>query len=391
MPPVMGAKGQMRILLVASGYPPNIGGLQTTVEQIAIRLQEAGHTVLVVTNRFPRSLPRRENLNGVAVVRMLFLFPRLQHLRNARPDLFFGGIVFFPITLVRLFLLVRRYKPDVVNIHYLGSPSLFVLALHSMQHCSLVVSIHGGDVDGETLKNRFNRWVFCAMIRRAAVVTSCSDFLAQQAGLIAPALKTKCVVIRNGVNIELFSTAAAHKQDRPYVFCVGQLETHKGFDLAISAFGQLQHDFPDVELLIGGTGSQATALASESLKLGLGSRVKLLGKLDQARIASLMRGSKAVIIPSHHESLGIVALEARSAMATIIASRVGGLLEALDGYPVMWVEPHSVVELRRAIVSLLSGCSTDPPSSAQQSVRRTPVLSWAQTAEMYLKIYKALK
>ena len=381
----------MRILLVASGYRPHIGGLQTAVEQIASRLQACGQSVLVVTNRYPRSLPSREILNGIRVFRMLFLFPRLQQLRNARLDLFLAGLWYCPVTLLRLFLLINRYKPDVVNLHYVGSPTLFVLSLYLVRHFPLVVSLHGGDVDGEPLKNRFNRWMFCAITERAGVVTTCSDFLVRQATEYAPDIMRKCVVIRNGVDIELFSKAPAYKQDRPYLFCVGQLETHKGFDVAISAFAQLQNDFPVLDLLIGGIGSQERALARAAGRLGLGSKVKLLGRLDHSQIASYMRGSSAVLIPSRREPLGIVALEARTANSRIVASNVGGLVEALDGYPAWWVIPNSADELRRAIVSLLSGQMPDTARVAPRRDSHIEVLSWDQASEKYFNLYKVVR
>jgi glycosyltransferase involved in cell wall biosynthesis len=148
---------------------------------------------------------------------------------------------------------------------------------------------------------------------------------------------------------------------------------------------------PSLDLLIGGTGSQGRALESEASRLGLSLSVRLLGRLDQPQIASYMRGSRAVIIPSRLESLGIVALEARIASSTIIASKVGGLLEALEGYPVLWIEPDSAEELRRAIISLCSGSFADPSSVKERSVTGTGVLSWNQAAEMYLDLYKGLQ
>ena len=381
----------MKILIVASSYSPNIGGIQTAVRQIARHFREAGHSVMIVTNRYPRRLPARDIIDGIAVVRLRFLLPRLQQLREARPDLYLAGVLFFPVTLFRLFFLVRRFAPDVVNLHYLGTPSLFVLTLHGLLHFHLVASLHGGDATAEPLKNRFNRWVFRALAGRAGAVSSCSGYLAGQAGGIAPEIGSKCVVIRNGVDTELFSQTPAHTQDRPYLFCVGRLELHKGFDTAIAAMHQVQDTYPSLELLIGGSGSQEKVFAEEAARCGLASRVKLLGRLDPKQIASYMRGSRAVIIPSRLESLGIVALEARVAMSTIIASNVGGLREALEGYPVLWVSPDNVDELRRAIVAVMSGCPADPPSPAGSEVLQTRVLSWSQPAELYLNLYREIQ
>jgi glycogen synthase len=381
----------MKILLVASGYRPQIGGLQTAVEQIARRLQVSGESVLVVTNRYPRHLPSEEVLDGVAVRRLTFLFPRFVQLRDGRVDLFLAGLFFLPATLGQMMVILLGYRPDVVNLHFVGSPSLFVLVLQALYRFPLVVSLHGGDVEGEPRLNRFNLWVFSAITRRAAVVTACSDFLARRAAALSPHIARKCVVIRNGVDLDLFRSAAPTRRVRPYVLCVGQLESHKGFDVAVTAFAQLSGERPELDLLIGGSGSQKEALAILATMLGVAARVVFLGALDPGRIASLMRGASAVIIPSRRESLGIVALEARAAGCAIAATNVGGLAEALDGYPVQWVVPEDVDGLSRAIIALCSGSTHAGTGSTGGERSRTVVSSWDQVAIEYLQVFRGIQ
>jgi glycogen synthase len=378
----------MRILLVASSYRPQIGGLQTAVEQLARAFGEHGNRVMITTNRYPHSLASREVLHGVPVIRLLFHFPRFEYLRTGRLDLWLAGVLFFPATLLRFVILLKNFSPDIVNLHYVGSPTLFILAGRALRSFPLVVSLHGGDVDAEPQRNRLNRYLFRAIVRRAAVVTSCSDFLADLAAQIEPSVAEKCVVIRNGVDIDLFSKAAPHKQDRPYLFCVGQLEFHKGFDLVISAFARLAHSVPTVDLLLGGGGGQEQELVDQVRRMHLESRVKFLGRLGSEQVASLMKGSRGVIIPSRREPLGIVALEARVANTEIIASRVGGLVEALEGYPVSWVRPGDVDDLHRAMALLVAQGTQRQKDGMTSPLRIGNVPTWKDSAERFLALYK---
>jgi glycosyltransferase involved in cell wall biosynthesis len=383
--------GRMKIVLIVPTYSPHTGGIQVVVQQLASHLQKLGNSVCVVTNRYPRTLLLREEISGVSVLRFHFIFPRLHHLRQGRADLFLAGVLLFPFTMCRFAWFLYRFAPDIVNLHYLGSPSPFVLAIHKLMHFSLVCSLHGGDVEGEPFKNRFNSWLFRTLTKRAKAVTVCSQYLSERAYEIAPLLNGRTVVIHNGVNRELFSTAKAFLQDRPYLYCIGQLETHKGFDIAIQAFAQISKTFDTVDLLIGGTGTQKDFLMAEAKRLGLESSIRFLGGLDQKQVASYMRGSTAVVIPSRRESFGIVALEARAASATVVACAVGGLKEALEGYPALWVPPDSVDELGVALASILSERIRAHPLKHARTTSVSPPLDWSDSADMYLQVYEAAK
>src|SRR5215470_14146655 len=119
----------MRILLVPSTYPPVLGGVQTVTHNLAKHLLQRGHEVQVVTNRYPRSLPAQETLDGISVRRLLFLLPDLDSLRRRRADLFLASFYFYPLSLWRLRSLMRSFRPDVVNVHFPAQQTQFVLAL----------------------------------------------------------------------------------------------------------------------------------------------------------------------------------------------------------------------------------------------------------------------
>src|SRR5215510_10728906 len=135
----------MKILLIVSSYAPNTGGLQTVTRQLARELDARGHDIKVITNRYPRTLAASELIDGVQVIRWHFLAPQLRFLRSGRVDLFLAGCFYFPVTLMRLVLLLHRERPDVVNFHFIGAPALFVLLARWFRRLRLVVSLHGDD------------------------------------------------------------------------------------------------------------------------------------------------------------------------------------------------------------------------------------------------------
>jgi glycosyltransferase involved in cell wall biosynthesis len=64
----------MKILVALTYYRPHISGLTIYAERLARALADRGHQVTVLTAQYNRSLPRKEHLHGVEVVRVPVAF-----------------------------------------------------------------------------------------------------------------------------------------------------------------------------------------------------------------------------------------------------------------------------------------------------------------------------
>jgi glycosyltransferase involved in cell wall biosynthesis len=377
----------MRIFVIAARYLPNKGGLETVVREISGYMQQAGHEVEIVTNRYPRRLPPSETIDGTLVTRLDFIIPQWEYLKNRRIDLWLAGIVFFPLTLFRLSRILRRFQPDIVNIHYLGIHALFVWLLQRSSKTPLIVSLHGGDVDSEPYQSKFKHWLFSTVLRRANRITSCSQTLLDEALSLLPEIKSKAVVIHNGVNADLFLNAAPYDYPRSYLLGVGQLVKHKGFDLLISAFDLIAAEYPDVDLLIAGGGPEYDTLCKQIEATNLGERIRMLGSVDREQVAALMRGSLATAIPSRREPFGIVGLEAMASGRPIIASTIDGLKEALQGGEVTWFTSDNVQGLAQCLRTVLA---QNNPSLIESNRELARGYSWQSVTEEYLKVYRSI-
>ncbi len=117
-----------------------------------------------------------------------------------------------------------------------------------------IISLHGGDVDGEPLMDKAHLDRFRTVVRRAKVLTACSHSLAKQAAASEPSVLEKMRVIHNGVDTGLFSITPNHPSSAPYILAVGQLVSHKGFDVLIDAFALSSKKYRHVKLVIAGEG-----------------------------------------------------------------------------------------------------------------------------------------
>jgi glycosyltransferase involved in cell wall biosynthesis len=87
-------------------------------------------------------------------------------------------------------------------------------------------------------------------------------------------------------------------------------------------------------------------------------------QLDDAALLDVYRACDAVIFASTYEGFGLPIIEAQAIGRPVITSRVCSMPEASGG-AALFVDPHDVADIRRAIQSLI-----DDPQAAAELVRR---------------------
>lgn len=374
----------MQLLLVISSYLPNVGGLQSATSRLAVGLSRRGDKVQVLTQRYPRSLPSTDRIDGIDVRRLLFLTPRLRHLQSGRADLFLAGLFYFPWSLIQVLGLIARERPKIVNLHFVGAPALFLLIARWLVHFRYVVSLHGDDVEGLPRGSWFDRWVFRATLRRADAVTACSRYLLEEARALEPSIATKARVIHNGVDLG----SQVEGPNRTTILAVGRLMPKKGFDVLVSAFAAMDTEQRPASLCLIGDGPERDSLKSLAHDLGLNGFVAFLGSQSHERSLSAIGASSVVAIPSRQEPFGMVALEAMAAGKPVVATCVGGLPEVLEGADALLVPPDNPIALAQAIMTVLQRLDVDPGFGARNRDLAAR-FSASHMVEKYAALYEA--
>jgi D-inositol-3-phosphate glycosyltransferase len=125
----------------------------------------------------------------------------------------------------------------------------------------------------------------------------------------------RIVIVPPGVDRELFHPAFTHRRSAlGYALVAGRLQPLKGFDLAIEAVAAMPAELRP-ELVIAGDTSvdfdQYTAeLKSIAAKNGIEHHIRFVGPQSRANLAGLLRDARIVLVPSHSETYGLIALEA---------------------------------------------------------------------------------
>lgn len=138
---------------------------------------------------------------------------------------------------------------------------------------------------------------------------------------------------------------------------VGRIEPLKGIDILIQAIALLRQRGIYVCLAVigGDPDSSPQAQSSEMARLkalreqaGLTDLVAFLGKRGQDTLPYYYSAAEAVVVPSHYESFGMVALEAMACGTPVVASQVGGLAflvqDGVTGFTVPVDEPLALAD-----------------------------------------------
>jgi D-inositol-3-phosphate glycosyltransferase len=153
-------------------------------------------------------------------------------------------------------------------------------------------------------------------------------------------------VIPPGVNLGWFNPIPTDEAreyidaplDKRMLLFVGRIEPLKGIDTLLRALARLKdlgimNRFSLCLSVIGGDASVSESQMSHEMArlnklrrdLGLKDIVTFLGKKDQATLPYYYSAADIVVVPSHYESFGMVALEAMACGTPVVASQVGGL------------------------------------------------------------------
>ena len=144
---------------------------------------------------------------------------------------------------------------------------------------------------------------------------------------------------------------------------VARFTPQKAHETLVAAFAQVAHQYPLARLMMVGSGPTRASVAKAIQQSGL-TRIDLSDPRDD--VGDLMAAADLLVLPSLFEGLPLVLLEAMAAGLPIVASRTGGIVDALGAdYPFL-VPPGSAGALSRAMVARLD----DPASTLAQAERQ---------------------
>ncbi len=313
------ATGPLKLLLVESGT--TLGGTERVVWELATRLPRARWDVRVWLSPARGVDEMADALadRGVPVSRVAEV--------DSRWD--WGGMW---STGRRL----SREKPDLLHVHHVWPAAdrylASLAAAAGVPHLVVTEHIVGrpNSPNQQRLKHR--------ELAQAGAVTAVSAAVADSLVSDYGVPRGRIRLVPNGAEVPDEATeppAARRVRDelgagllRPLWVCAGRLEEQKGQDVLLDALAEVRREGLEFVAVLAGEGSKRAALEARAKELGLGTRVRFPGQVEN--LGPLLAAADAVALPSRWEGLPLVLLEAMVRARPVVATPVGGIPEVVE-------------------------------------------------------------
>lgn len=376
----------MGILVITWNFPPRQGGIENLIAGLFGGLKK-NHRLFIITSFAP-----------VADAKEPVFRPRCP-----------GLLPFFLYSLYRGSVLLTRH-PEIQVI--VGGSALMipvVVLLAKLFRRRSVVLVHGLDLAYPSVPYRvcWLRW-----LRHCDRVVANSFYTARLAEA-KKAPKDAVHIIPPGIHWDSFALPDVGEEKkemgldgRKILLFVGRLARRKGVsEFLRRSFVKIIREVPEAYfLIVGGNPSSSLAhhedIASEIRRvvreMGLESHVRMLGRLADKELAKVYRISDLMVLPALSmqddvEGFGIVILEAAAAGRPTVATRVGGIPDAIEhGRSGILVDPEDYDLISQTIVKLLQDDQARLALGGYAQKRAREQFDWNSVVRKYEQLLESL-
>ena len=308
-------KSERKIKIIVTGtrgIPDILGGVETHCEELYPRLANNKYTITIVRRScYITDNIRIDNYKGISLKDIYA--PRKKSLE----------------AIVHTFLAIlyaKKSHADILHIHAIG-PSLLI-PFARILGLKVVMTHHGPDYDRQKW-GHLAKWMLRTGERMSAkyaneiiVISSVIDnILREKYG------RNDTHLIFNGVTLPKKSQSTCYIDQlglttHKYILAMGRFVEEKGFDLLIRAFSALKQN--KYKLVIAGDADHPSAYSENLKRQALEEHVILTGFIKGEKLNEIMSNAALFILPSFHEGLGLVLMEADIQGVPVVATDILG-------------------------------------------------------------------
>ena len=313
----------MKICLLSSTFPPDVGGVAVSARRIALNLASAGYEIHVLAPG--QSIPPgslHTEPDGALTVHRLGTHSRQ---RETLAHWFEAAVS-----------LHGTHGFDFVHGQFLAPAGHLAAYVARYLGLKSVVSARGNDLDLMPFDRRRATFALKAL-EWADVVVAVTRDLARKATALSG--RDDIRVLHNGVDTERFAPQPPDPDlcgrlgldDRPVIAFVGEARVKKGLGLMLRVYPRLYEVLPAQMLVVGGVRRDDKEMVKFFQRQHPDLPFQLLPPRPNAEMPAYYALADLVILPSLRDGLPNTLLEAMACGRPVVASAVGGMLDVVTG------------------------------------------------------------
>jgi len=245
-------------------------------------------------------------------------------------------------------MLLRLYKNffhnkrsiDIIHAHWAYRAGYLAACLGRLSKTKVVITAQGSDINiwadkqiGEFYLQR--RRILSALNKADLVIPLSNDLATKISRFGVPTSRIR--IIGQGIAAERFKPIdqlICRKKlglplDHKIILCVANLLPIKGLNYLLSAYSDVKKEFENSLLILVGDGPLRSELIGIAHKLGFEQNLRMVGNQPHQLIPLWMNAADLLVLPSLNEGFGAVVLESLACGTPVVATRVGGIPDAL--------------------------------------------------------------
>lgn len=198
-------------------------------------------------------------------------------------------------------------------------------------------------------------------------------------------------IIPNIINEKKFFPNPVKRDSKKKIIflTLGGFNEQKGIDILLKAISLWMPPVNSCEFWIAGDEDKNNFYKNLATKLGVNKYINWMGIISRNKVPELFRKADIYVLPSRHETFGVVCLEAIASGMPVISTKCGGPEDIINDINGMLINANDPKELAIALKKMAKNITSFSPAEIRQDFETR--FSTKTTVETLEKIYKAAK
>ncbi|MEA2069278.1 MAG: glycosyltransferase family 4 protein [Verrucomicrobiota bacterium] len=288
---------------------PRAGGAEMRLHQIYAPLTQQGHEVVLYSCAF-KGCKKQETVDGIAVHRMG------------------NDLTFAPLCTLSLRIWVKQHQPDIV-VEELNKLPFYSPVVYKGPLMVQMAHLWRNSIFKEaSFPVAFVVWFFEQTIgwfyKKCwfSVYSTCTQ---KDLKAFGAADERNRLIYCGG---DLSSYVPGKVEREPFILWISRLQKYKGPTDAVEVLEKLQPDFPDLKLVIVGSGPFQEKLEGFIAERGMQDKVTLTGFISEEEKIDLLQRAAVHLHSSYKEGWGLSVIEANACGCPVVANDTTGLRDS---------------------------------------------------------------